>query len=155
MASDETIIKKTEILQSQSTSNPTSISQWAALAALRGDQGVVKEMVKEFSRRRILIVDGLNDIPGCNCLQSEGAFYVFPNIEKVFDFNGWKSVEGKYKSENKSAKLGTYLLEESKVAVVPGIAFGSDNHIRLSFATSDDNIIKGIHRIREAIEKLV
>lgn len=154
MAGDAAIIEQTETLQSQSTSNPTSISQWAAVEALNGDQGVVSEMVVAFDRRRKIIVDGLNRVPGFSCLNPNGAFYAFPGVEKVYSMKGWSSIAEKYKSEFNSSKLSSYLLEDARVAVVPGIAFGSDKHIRLSFATSDKNIIEGVKRIDEAIHKL-
>ncbi len=155
MAGDEAIIKKIDILQSQSTSNPTSISQWAALEALTGDQSVVREMAAVFEKRRNLIVELLNSIQGINCTIPGGAFYAFPNISKVFQFKGWPSVVKKYNSKNNSSLLTSYLLEEAKVAVVPGIEFGADNNIRLSFATSDENIRNGVNRIKDAIEKLM
>ena len=155
MAGDEDLIKKIEILQSQSVSNPTSISQWASLEALTGDQSVVQDIVKVFHKRRDLIVEKLNDINGIKCMLPDGAFYAFPNISEISAFKGWKSIEKKYESESKSSILTSYLLEEEKVAVVPGIAFGSDNNIRLSFATSDENIINGVGRIKKAVEKLV
>lgn len=154
MAGDESIIKKVDILQSQSTSNPTSISQWAALEALTGDQSVVHDMAKIFERRRNLIVEKLNGIKGISCKLPGGAFYAFPNISGVFRSKGWQSVIKKYNSKNNSSTLTSYLLEEAKVAVVPGVEFGADNNIRLSFATSDENIKKGIERIKEAVEKL-
>jgi aspartate aminotransferase len=155
MACDENIIKKVEILQSQSTSNPTSISQWAAVEALNGDQSVINVMIEAFARRRKLIVDGLNSIPGINCLMPDGAFYVFPNTSGIYQGKGWRSVVDKYKDEFNSSNLSSYLLEEANVAVVPGIGFGSDNYIRLSYATSDENIIKGLERIKGAVEKLM
>lgn len=155
MAGDETVIKKIEIMQSQSTSNPTSISQWAAVAALNGDQSVVKEMLKAFTRRRENIINGLNGITGMTCTKPGGAFYAYPNVTGVYKLNGWKSVQSKYSSEFKSSSLASYLLEVARVAVVPGIAFGTDENIRLSFATSDENIEKGVIRIKEAIEKIV
>jgi aspartate aminotransferase len=155
MACDEEIIKQVEVLQSQSTSNPTSISQWAAVEALNGDQSVINEMVEAFARRRKLIVDGLNSIPGINCLMPEGAFYVFPNTSGIYLGKGWSSVVEKYKDEYNSTNLSSYLLEEANVAVVPGIGFGSDNYIRLSYATSDENIVKGLERIKGAVEKLM
>lgn len=154
MAGDEKIIKKAEILQSQSTSNPTSISQWAAVAALEGDQSVVKKMLEAFARRRKKIIDGLNNVPGMSCTMPGGAFYAYPNISGVYKLKGWKSVQDKYRSEFKSAALTSYLLEVAQVAVVPGIGFGTDDNIRLSFATSDENIEKGVIRIKEAVEKL-
>ncbi|MGB4269155.1 MAG: aminotransferase class I/II-fold pyridoxal phosphate-dependent enzyme, partial [Spirochaetota bacterium] len=84
----------------------------------------------------------------------DGAFYVFPNVKGIYSLPGFKSIKDKYKDEALSSKLSSYLLEEARVAVVPGIAFGSDDNIRLSFATSDKNIIEGIKRIKEAVEKL-
>lgn len=154
MAGNEKVIKKVEILQGQSTSNPTSISQYAAIEALAGDQSVVSEMVKAFDRRRKFVVQGLNSIPGFNCYNPEGAFYVFPRVDDVYKFKGWKKIEERYKDEYKSSSLCAYLLEEAKSAVVPGIGFGNDNYFRMSFATSDDSLKEGIRRIREAIEKL-
>ncbi len=154
MAGNENIIKKVEILQGQSTSNPSSISQYAAIEALSGNQSVVGKMVKAFDRRRKLVVQGLNSIPGFNCYNPEGAFYVFPRVDEVYKFKGWKKIEEKYKDEYKSSSLCAYLLEEAKSAVVPGIGFGNDNYFRMSFATSDESLIEGIKRIKEAIEKL-
>ncbi len=154
MAGDEKIIKKAEILQSQSTSNPTSISQWAAVAALTGDQSVVTVMLKAFTTRRGTIIERLNQIPGIECTTPGGAFYVFPNISGVFDLKGWEAIKEKYKDEYNSSVLTSYLLEEAQVAVVPGIGFGADNNIRLSFATSDENIEKGVSRIKDAVSKL-
>ncbi len=154
MAGDESIIKKVETLQSQSTSNPTSISQWAAIEALNGDQSVVREMVTAFGRRRKNIVDGLNSIPGMSCFNPNGAFYAFPGISGVFSLPGWSKMAKNYDSEYNSAKFSSYLLEDANVAVVPGIAFGTDEHIRLSFATSDENIKEGLNRIEKAVSKL-
>jgi len=154
MAGDAAIIEQVDTLQSHSTSNPTSISQWAAVEALNGDQSTVKDMLAEFDRRRNLIVEGLNRIPGFACMKPNGAFYAFPSVEKVYSMKGWPRIEEKYKSEFKSSKLTSFLLEEAKVAVVPGIAFGSDSHIRLSFATSDKNIAEGVKRIEAAVGTL-
>lgn len=154
MAGDETIIKKTETLQSQSTSNPTSISQWAAIEAINGDQSVVKEMVKAFARRRKMIVDSLNNIPGCECLNPYGAFYVFPSFKDLFQSDKWKKLSQKYDSEFNSTNFSSYLLEKANVAVVPGVAFGNDDSIRMSFATSDKNIEEGVKRIKKAVEQL-
>ncbi len=155
MAGDAEIIKKVDILQSQSTSNPTSISQWASVEALLGDQAVILDMVEAFSRRRRIIVQGLNEAPGITCMMPEGAFYAFPNIAGVTKLKGWKAVKQKYEGEHHSSILTSYLLEEARVAVVPGVEFGNDDNIRLSFATSDENIIKGVARIKEALGKLV
>jgi len=155
MAGDSSIIEQVETLQSQSTSNPASISQWAAVAAISGDQGVVAEMVRAFERRKDIIVGCLNEVPGFSCIDPDGAFYVFPGVERVYAMKGWPRIEEKYRSEFKSSNLSSYLLEQAKVAVVPGIAFGSDNHLRLSFATSDENILSGIKRINAAVQKLM
>jgi aspartate aminotransferase len=154
MAADEAIIKKIEILQSQSTSNPTSIAQWASVEALKGDQTVINEMVEAFARRRKMIVDGLNAIPGFSCLYPDGAFYALPNVAGVKQLPGWKDVEKRFSVPNFSGLVTAYLLEEAKVAVVPGIAFGIDNNVRLSFATSDSNIKEGVERINDAVKKL-
>lgn len=155
MAGDEKIIKKVEMIQSQSVSNPTSIAQWAAVEALNGDQNVLTPMLEAFARRREIMVNGLNDISGIECHKPHGAFYVFPNVKGVYSLPGFKSISNKYNDKALSLKLSSYLLEEARVAVVPGIAFGSDDNLRLSFATSDQNIIEGIKRIKEALEKLL
>ncbi len=154
MAGNAGVIKNVETLQSQSTSNPTSIAQWAALEALTGDQGVISPMVEAFTRRRKLIVDGLNAVPGVSCPLPDGAFYAFPRVSDVYTLNKWADVAARYEG-GASSRLCSYLIDEARVAVVPGIEFGNDNHIRLSFATSDANIIKGVERIGEAIGKLV
>jgi len=119
-------------LQSHSTSNPTSISQAAALCAINGKGRGIDEMVKEFERRRNYIVEKLNSIEGLSCIKPEGAFYVFCRIDRA---------------DLTSMELSERLLDEAKVAVVPGKAFGSDRHIRLSFATSMENIKEGTDRI--------
>ena len=154
MAGDKDIIAKAEILQSQSVSNPTSISQWASVEALTGDQSVIRAMVEAFDRRRMIIIDALNGVPGMSCLMPQGAFYAFPNIEGVTRLPGWREARKKYSQDSESAALTAYLLEEAQVAVVPGVEFGADSNIRLSFATSDENIVKGVERIRAAVEKL-
>ena len=154
MAGDEALIKKIDIIQGQSTSNPTSISQYAAVEALNGDQSVIGEMVKVFARRREIIVNGLNEIPGVSCRFPDGAFYAYPNVSGITKLKGWAAVSEKYTSPYLSSKVTAYLLEEAKVAVVPGIGFGTDEHVRLSFATSDENIAEGVRRIKEAVEKL-
>jgi len=155
MAGPEDIIKKVDILQSQSTSNPTSISQWASVEALLGDQSVIREMVDSFTRRRKLIVDALNAVPGVRCANPEGAFYAFPNTSGVYSLPGWSEVAKKYEGHtHNSSILTAYLLQEHSVAVVPGVEFGNDNNIRLSFATSDENIVKGIERIARGVSLL-
>jgi aspartate aminotransferase len=147
-AGPEEIVSAMTEIQSQSTSNPTSIAQKAAVEALNGDQGVVDHMVCEFEKRRDFIVEGLNHIPGIQCMKPEGAFYVFPNVSALYG----KSYRGG-KITN-STELSEFLLEEANVAVVPGVAFGSDDHIRLSYATSMDIIGNGLARIETAVKSL-
>ncbi len=154
MAGEESIIKKVGTLQSQSTSNPCSIAQWAAIEAISGDQGVVSTMLEAFTRRRELIINGLNEIDGVSCKKPDGAFYVFPTISDVYALPGFAKVKEQFGDDNNSSNFSSYLLESCQVAVVPGIAFGSDNQIRMSFATSDDNINKGLERIKDAVNKL-
>jgi len=155
MAGDKDLIAKIDIIQSQSTSNPTTISQWAAVEALTGDQTVLSNMMTAFERRRKFVVDELNSMPGVSCYNPEGAFYAFPGVNGVYELKGWKSVTEKYKDPYKSSSLCAYLMEEARTAVVPGIAFGNDGYFRMSFATSDENLKEGLKRIREALSKLV
>jgi aspartate aminotransferase len=154
MVGDSAVIKGVENLQSQSTSNPTSIAQWAAVEALAGDQSVKDEMLTAFRRRRKIIVDGLNSITGVSCMHPDGAFYAFPRVSGIFTLPRWPEVKAKYASKGNSSVLCSYLIDEARVAVVPGIEFGNDDYIRLSFATSDENIRKGVERIGEAVRKL-
>jgi aspartate aminotransferase len=135
-------------IQSQSTSNPTSIAQAAALEAIRGSQDEVAHMVREFQRRRDVIVDRLNAIAGITCLKPEGAFYVFPNFTRLLNKTGLG------KKLSSPCDIADYLLEEAKVACVPGEDFGSHEHIRFSYATSLEDIEKGCARIRDAVAKL-
>lgn len=135
-------------IQSQSTSNPTSIAQWAALEAVRGPQDAVAMMVGEFQKRRNVIVERLNAIPGITCLKPEGAFYVFPNISGLIG----KCANGKKLAS--PCDVADYLLDEAQVAGVPGEDFGSQQHIRFSYATSLEDIEKGCRRIGEAVAKL-
>ena len=147
-AGPEEIISAVSKIQSQNTSNPTSISQKASVEALNGDQSVVSMMVGEFRKRRDVIVAALNDIPNVKCLLPEGAFYVFPNVSGVYGH----SYKGKKITD--STQLIDYLLDEANVAAVPGAAFGSDDHIRISYATSLKNIEEGVKRIKNAIARL-
>ncbi len=135
-------------IQSQSTSNPTSISQKAAVEALRGPQDFIQTMNIEFDKRRKYMVERLNKIPGMSCLMPVGAFYAFPRVSSLFG----KSVNGK--RIKGSSDIAAYLLEEAKVALVSGDAFGANAYIRLSYATSMDSIIKGLDRIEQAASKL-
>ena len=147
-AGPEEIIAAVTKLQSQNTSNPTSIAQKAAVEALNGNQDGVAEMAAEFSKRRDVIVEKLNAIPGITCMNPQGAFYVFPDISALFG----RSYQGRTISN--SSDLAAYLLDEADVAVVPGVDFGHDDHIRLSYATSMKNIEEGLKRIQSAVMNL-
>src|SRR3974377_1413636 len=131
-AAPEPIAKAIDAIQSHSTSNPTSFAQKGAVAALTGPQDHLKTWLAEFDKRRKFAHQKLNSIPGISCVNARGAFYLFPNISKT----GLKSTE-----------FCATLLEAEKVAAVPGIAFGADDYIRLSYATSMANIQKGLERI--------
>lgn len=135
-------------IQSQETSNPCSIAQAAALEALTGPQESVGEMVNAFDQRRRYMVDRLNAMDGVSCAMPKGAFYAFPNVSASYG----KSVDG-IKIEG-SVDLCDFLLEEMKVACVPGAGFGSDTNIRLSYATSSENIEKGLDRLEEGLKRL-
>lgn len=147
-AGPKEIIKAMAAIQSQSTSNPTSIAQKAAVEALRGPQDSVRLMVEEFDRRRRYMVSELNSIEGVSCTKPTGAFYVFPRIDSFFGRSVSNSII------KNSSDLCMYLLKEALVATVPGSAFGDDRYIRLSYATSMENIKKGMERIREALKRL-
>jgi aspartate/methionine/tyrosine aminotransferase len=135
-------------IQSQSTSNPTSISQMAAIEAYNGPQDYVVNVLTDFSERRAFIIKALNDIPGVSCLNPQGAFYAFPNVEGLIG----KSCNGK--KIDSSLTLCEVLLDEAKIAAVPGEAFGAPGYMRLSYATSMENIIKGIKRLEEFVKEL-
>ena len=145
-AGPEHIITAMENVQSQSTSNPTSISQVAAEAALNGDQGCIAPMLKAFRERHLYVVDALNKIPGVKCIASGGAFYAFPDVRPVIAALHQKSII----KEATDVALSEYLLEQAGVAIVPGSAFGSEGYIRLSFATSMENLKNAISRIAKA-----
>jgi len=147
-AGSEEIISAMNNIQSQSTSNPTSIAQKASVEALIGPQNEVEKMVSAFGQRRNYIVERLNKIPGVSCYKPAGAFYVFPNFSSYYG----KSYQGK-KIEN-STMLADYFLDVAKVAVVPGVEFGADPFERLSYATSMEDIKEGLNRIEEALKKL-
>jgi aspartate aminotransferase len=142
------IISAAAKIQSQSTSNPTSIAQAAALEAISGPQIEVDRMVLEFKQRRDVIVDKLNALPGIRCLKPQGAFYVFPNVSSLLG----RTADGKKLAS--PCDFADYLLEEAKVAVVPGEDFGSKEHIRFSYATALEDIEKGCKRIAAAVGKL-
>jgi aspartate aminotransferase len=135
-------------LQSHSTSNPTSISQKAALAALEGPQEPLCNMVAEFVKRRDYMVERLNSIKEISCLKPRGAFYVFPEVSQIIG----RIFKGEIIKD--SVFLAEILLDEANVAVVPGSVFGADEYLRLSYATSMKNISKGLERIERLINKL-
>jgi len=139
----EHIITAMENIQSQSTSNPTSISQVAAETALNGDQLCIEPMLTAFKERNIFVTEALNAIPGVKCLLSDGAFYTFADTRQAIETLHIKKV---LKDRN-DISFSEYLLEKGGVAVVPGSAFGSEGYIRLSFATSMENIKKALERI--------
>jgi len=129
-------------IQSQSTSNPTSISQVAAVAAISGEQDCIENMLVEFKKRHDYVVDELNSFEGIECIKSDGTFYVFPNVEKLIT-----KLEG---IEN-DLDFAEYLIEKAGVALVPGSAFGCPGHIRISIATSMENLENALARIRAAV----
>ena len=149
IAAPELIVKGCNKLQGQYTSGPCSVSQMAALAAYTESQHCVEEMRQAFERRRNLIVKLAKDIPGLEVNNPEGAFYLFP---KCSSFYGKKTAAGNVISN--STDLAMYLLEEGHVATVGGDAFGDSECFRMSYATSDENIIEAMRRIKEVLGKL-
>jgi len=147
-AGPKPIIKAMTDVQSQVTSNPTSIAQWAGIEALAGPQDEIAKMVGEFDRRRRFIVGALNAIPGVTSVMPKGAFYVFPNVSALFG-KRWKG--GILKG---SSDVCAFLLDEARIATVAGIDFGSDAHIRLSYATGLETIKEGMSRMAAAVGRL-
>lgn len=147
-AGPKSIIKAMTDVQSQVTSNPTSIAQWAAVEALSGPQDEVAKMMGEFDRRRRVTVEGLNAIPGVTCVMPKGAFYAFPNISGLF---GKRAKGGVLRT---SSDVCGFLLDEARIATVAGVDFGSDAHIRLSYATGLETIRDGLARMDAAVRAL-
>ena len=144
-AGPKEIIRAMTNIQSQSTSNPTSIALKAAAEALKGPQDSLEKMRKEFENRRNYIVERLNGIKGVSCFKPQGAFYVFPNVKKLLGRTyGGVPVRS-------SAELAGFLLDKARIAVVPGEPFGAPGYLRLSYATSHENISKGLDRLEEAL----
>ncbi len=129
-------------IQSQSTSNPTSISQHAALEALSGDKSCIDTMMVEFKKRHDRVVKELNTLDGVDCLTTDGTFYVFPNVEKLIS---------RLDGINNDLDFTEYLIEKAGVALIPGAAFGCPGHIRISIATSMENLENALERIKQAI----
>ncbi len=142
-AGNKELIQAMKKIQSHSTSNPTSTSQMAAIEAIKGNQKHLKKWLKEFKKRRDFVVETLNNIKGVTCAKPEGAFYVFPNVKYLFK-NGMKN----------SSDLSNVLLDKAKVAVVTGDAFGSKNHIRISYSSSMKNLKEGMNRIKKFVEQM-
>ena len=145
MIGPKDVIKAATNLQSHLSSNVSNVSQRAAIAALNGDLSAVHKMGEAFARRRDLIVKLLNEIPGFECPTPQGAFYVYPSVKGVLG----KTIRGK--TPRTSAELATLILEEVEVAAVPGEAFGPSGYLRFSYATSDEDIIEGVARIKKLI----
>ena len=143
------MIKAMAKIQSQSTSSPNSIAQYAALAALNGPLDFIAENLKAFDRRRQFVVNALNDIDGISCVMPDGAFYVYPNIAGLI---GKTAPDGTV-IEDDSAFV-SYLLESKGIACVQGVAFGLSPHFRISYATSDENLQTAMSRIAEAAAAL-
>ena len=136
------LVKAAQKIQSQSTSNASSISQYAAIAALTGDQTYINESMAIFKQRHDFVHTGLNSIDGVECTASDGTFYSFPNMQGVID---------KLDGINNDIELGEYLLEKAEVALVPGSAFGAKGYMRLSYATSMENLETAIERLKDAL----
>jgi aspartate aminotransferase len=128
-------------IQSQSTSNPTSISQYAAEAALNGSQECVQEMLSAFKVRHDYVVKALNALPGVECIESDGTFYAFPSFKGAMKATGCET----------DVEFAEKMLNEAEVALVPGSAFGTPGHMRLSYATSMENLETAISRLAKAL----
>ncbi len=141
-AGPKPLLQAMKKVQSQSTSNPNSIAQVAAQAALAGDQSCIERMVEAFHRRHDSVVEGLNGIAGVRALPGDGTFYAFPDVSEAID---------RLNSVNDDVAFGSYLIDKAGVALVPGSAFGSPGHVRLSFATSDENLSQAIDRLGDLL----
>ncbi len=148
LAGPEPVVKACTKIQSQSTSNPNSIAQKAALAALRGPQDCVSQMTKAFEERGAYMASRLTAIDGISCAEPQGAFYVFPDLSAYYGKKaGDKEIKG-------SLDMADYLLEKARIAAVPGIAFGDDRFIRFSYATDLDTIKEGLDRLEKALGQI-
>ena len=137
-------------IQGQSTSNPTSISQYAALAGLNGDRKFLEPCLKAFYERKNLVVEGLNSIDGISCLMPKGAFYAYPNVSGLI---GKKTKNGK--SLSNDTEVVEWILEEAKVAAVPGSAFGLEPYFRVSYATSTEDLKIAIQNLKNSVSELI
>lgn len=147
-AGEREIINGILKLQGHTTGNASSISQYASLDALDGSQDEIKIMREEYQKRRDFVFEQLDHIDGISCQKPTGAFYLFPNISAFF----YKAYKGTQLTN--SYDIARYLLDEAKVVVIPGAAFGSDNHIRISYTTSMQNLKEGMKRIKTALDKI-
>ncbi|MDH3643814.1 MAG: pyridoxal phosphate-dependent aminotransferase [Gammaproteobacteria bacterium] len=141
-AGPKVLLQAMKKVQSQSTSNPNSVAQVAAQAALAGDQSCITPMLEAFRRRHDLVVAGLNGIAGIEAHPGDGTFYAFPDVSEAI---------ARLNSVNDDVEFGSYLIDKAGVALVPGSAFGSPGHMRLSFATSDENLNKAIDRMGDLL----
>jgi len=148
LVGDATVLSAASKIQSQSTSNPCSIAQWASVAALNGPQKDIDEMVGVFQERCRYVLKRLAEIPGVTCCRPDGAFYVFPNFSCTFG----RSIDGRV--IRGSLDLADYLMEQANVAVVPGAAFGEDSCLRFSYAISMEELSEGFDRISRAVAAL-
>ncbi len=148
MLGPEYVTKACDKIQGQSTTNPSSIAQHAAIAALRGPWEPMEEMRQAFEERRGIIVEGLNAIDGISCGMPEGAFYAFANVQALI---GKRAGDKKLETD---IDVAGYLLEEALCAVVPGTAFGAPGFVRISYAASNDTIREGLTRINKALSNL-
>ena len=128
--------------QSHESGNPTSISQKAAFAAFSLDPSVILEMTQEYRKRRDLVLEMIGEIPGFSCAQPRGAFYAYPNVARAMQSMGCET----------SVDFSRLLIKEARVATVPGSAFGTDGYIRISYATSRENLKEGFSRIKELVK---
>lgn len=147
-AGEKGIIKRASKLQGHCTTNAPSISQYASIEALEGPQDEIEKMHQEFEKRRDFVYSKLREMDGVSCTKPQGAFYAFPNISAYLN----KSYNGS--TIRNSYDLARYLIEEARVVLIPGAAFGSDNHIRISYATSMDRLKEGMKRMESALRKL-
>ena len=142
VAGPEPLIQKMKTIQSQSTSNPTSIAQYAALAALEGDQSFIGKVVDTLKQRHDFVLKALMEIDGVECQPCQGTFYIFPSVQGVMARLGI----------NTDIEFTEYLIEKARVAVVPGSAFGAPGYVRVSFATSMENLTEAMKRLHHALE---
>ncbi len=138
----EPIIAAMRKIQSQSTSNPTSVSQWASVAALNGSKDCIAEMLVAFQQRHNFVVESLKKMKGVECIEADGTFYAFPNVQGAIDANN---------DTSNDVEFSAHVLDKVGVAVVPGSAFGTEGHIRLSFATSMDNLEQAMQRMGDLL----